>query len=583
MKFLGGETPFFKKTSLLSRKNLLFKMIHEMNSERFFSITVFDAKKTRLDRFLSEALRDGAVSREKIKAAIRGGSCTINGQICTDSARKVAPGENIILRLAGTEERIVPEQGEIRIVYQDQDLLVLNKASGLTVHPAPSCPEGTLIHRLLSRFPELNRMGGLRPGIVHRIDKDTSGLLCVALNEKARLKLVESFAQRDVHKEYLALVRGVPPTAGGTITAPIGRHPTSKIKMAVTPAGKEARTDWRILRTGQGGRYSLLGVCIHTGRTHQIRVHMAHLRHPLLGDGVYGSGEKNGQVNAGRQMLHAWKLELPHPANGERLRFFCPPPEDFLQTALALEKVMQRVVVTSVAGCGKSAFMHFVAEKDIPVWSADQAVIRLYQPGQAGWRALRERYGHRFINPLTSEIDRKALARALLPVPVRSGACSLDHHDETGHMEEPIRTEELENLIHPLVFADLGIFWAECEARGVPLAVAEVPLWFESRRKGLSDPSYFVVGLSCPEKERKRRLLEVRGWTPELMAHMDAQQWPQARKMAACNHVIPNDSTLEALRERTDRFLAFMAERDTQREKDFVREWKNLVGQWQSE
>lgn len=538
-----------------------------MQSERTFTIRVSDAGKERLDRFLSGALRGEAVSREKIKAAIRSGSCTVNGQICDNGARKVVCGEEIVLRLAMAEEDLVPEQGEIRVVYRDEDLLVLNKGPGLTVHPAPSCPEGTLIHRLLSHFPELKRMGGLRPGIVHRIDKDTSGLICVALHEKARLKLMESFARRVVHKEYLALVRGVPSGAAGTVDAPMGRHPGSRIKMAVTPSGKEAHTEWRLLRQGRGGVYSLLAVRIHTGRTHQIRVHMAHIRHPLLGDGVYGSGN-GGQGGAERQMLHAWKLELPHPVSGERLRFFCPPPEDFLQTALALEKSMQRVVVTSVAGCGKSAFMHFLAEKGIPVWSADQAVIRLYRPGQAGWRALRERYGNRFINPMTSEIDRKALARALLPV--RSAG-------EEG-VEEAVRTEELESLIHPHVFADLDAFWAECGARGVPLAVAEVPLWFESRGR-VKDASCFVVGLSCPEEERQRRLLEIRGWTPEIMAHMDAQQWPQAKKMAACAHVIPNDSSLEVLEARTGAFLAFMADRRLQEEEDFVREWKKLVGQ----
>ncbi|MFQ8737334.1 MAG: dephospho-CoA kinase [Bilophila wadsworthia] len=250
--------------------------------------------------------------------------------------------------------------------------------------------------------------------------------------------------------------------------------------------GKEARSEWRVLHKGQG--YSLLGVRIFTGRTHQIRVHMAHVGHPLWGDKLYGRG---GQVltppvpgvllkhdPAPRQMLHAWHLSFIHPFTGEKMAFTCPPPEDFVQTALTLERHMRRVVVTGVAGSGKSLFMRMLAEEGVPTWSADAAVIRLYEPGREAWQALRLRYGDRFIPDDRSPVDRKALAAALLP----SAESGVDVH-------------ELENLLHPLVLDDLERFWSGQEEAG-GYAVAEVPLWFESgwSRKLCGERRPYVVG-----------------------------------------------------------------------------------------
>ena len=388
---------------------------------RTYAFTV-DGGRVRLDRFLGEALREQDVSREKVKRAIRDGGCLVDGAVCTDVSAKVGAGQSIELQMEAEPTSVQPEEGELEILYQDAWLAVLNKPAGMTVHPAPSCPDGTLVHRLVARFPSLRAQEGFRPGIVHRLDKDTSGLICVALTEEARMRLSEAFAAREIRKEYLALVQGVPAPAG-TVDAPLGRHPTVKVKVAVVKNGKEARSEWRVLHKGQG--YSLLGVRIFTGRTHQIRVHMAHVGHPLWGDKLYGRG---GQVltppvpgvllkhdPAPRQMLHAWHLSFIHPFTGEKMAFTCPPPEDFVQTALTLERHMRRVVVTGVAGSGKSLFMRMLAEEGVPTWSADAAVIRLYEPGREAWQALRLRYGDRFIPADRSPVDRKALAAALLP------------------------------------------------------------------------------------------------------------------------------------------------------------------------
>lgn len=537
---------------------------------RTYAFTV-DGGRVRLDRFLGEALREQDVSREKVKRAIRDGGCLVDGAVCTDVSAKVGAGQSIELRMEAEPTSVQPEEGELEILYQDVWLAVLNKPAGMTVHPAPSCPEGTLVHRLVARFPSLQAQEGFRPGIVHRLDKDTSGLICVALTEEARMRLSEAFAEREIRKEYLALVQGVPASTG-TVDAPLGRHPTVKVKVAVVKNGKEARSEWRVLYKGQG--YSLLGVRIFTGRTHQIRVHMAHVGHPLWGDKLYGRG---GQVlappvpgvllkhdPAPHQMLHAWHLSFIHPFTGEKMAFTCPPPEDFVQTALTLERHMRRVVVTGVAGSGKSLFMRMLAEEGVPTWSADAAVIRLYEPGREAWQALRLRYGDRFIPDDRSPVDRKALAAALLP----SAESGVDVH-------------ELENLLHPLVLDDLERFWSEQEEAGRGYAVAEVPLWFESgwSRKLCGDRRPYVVGISCEQGERCRRLLEVRGWSDTLMARMDGLQWTQERKLAGCDQVIANSGTEGALRDKAKAFVREMDHWEAESRTAFLGQWEHLVNE----
>lgn len=537
---------------------------------RIYTFTVEESR-VRLDRFLGEALREKDVSREKVKRAIREGGCLVDGARWTDAAAKVGPGQTVELHMESEPTKVRPEEGDLTVLYQDEWLVVLDKPVGLTVHPAPSCPEGTLAHRLVARFPSLREQEGFRPGIVHRLDKDTSGLICVALTEEARLRLSEAFAQRRIRKEYLALVQGLPASTG-LVEAPLGRHPSVKVKVAVVKNGKEARSEWRVLHGGPG--YALLGVRIHTGRTHQIRVHMAHIGHPLWGDALYGKG---GQAlvppvpgvllkrdPAPRQMLHAWHLSFVHPFTGEVLAFVCPPSSDFLETALLLDRRMRRVVVTGAAGSGKSLFREMLAEEGVPTWSADAAVIRLYEPGQEAWLALRRRYGDRFIPDDRSPVDRKALAAALLP-----GAAS------------GIDVRDLESLLHPLVLDDLLCFWREQEEAGRAYAVAEVPLWFESgwSRKTLEGRPPYVVGIACEEGERSRRLLAVRGWSETLMAYMDGLQWPQERKLAGCDRVITNSGTHEKLRAEARVFVAEMEGWASRDRTAFADLWQRLVNE----
>ena len=537
--------------------------------DRQLSLLVpLEADGVRLDRYLGEALRDSDVSREKLKRAIREGACVVAGVPCSDVKRRVHAGETVVVTLPAQETSVQPESGAIEIVWQDEHLVIVNKPAGLTVHPAPSCPEGTLVHRLVAHFPSLRAQEGFRPGIVHRLDKDTSGLLCVALTEEARMRLSTAFAEREIHKEYLALVRGEPRTEG-EIDEPLGRHPTIKVKVAVVKNGKPARSAWRVLWPGRG--WALTAVRIFTGRTHQIRVHMAQSGYPLWGDRLYGSeagcpGTALTRDPAPRQMLHAWKLQFIHPFTGETLAFCCPPPADFYETAALLNKQMHRVVVTGVAGCGKSLFIQTLMDLGVPVWSADAAVIRLYEPGGEAWQALYQRFGNRFIPDMLGPVDRKALASAVLPGP-------------DGQRPE-LGIEDLSALIHPLVFADLERFWQEQEAGGHDFAVAEVPLWFESTVGKSPVPRQkrpFLVGIHCDEQERQRRLLSVRGWSEAMMAEMDAKQWSQEQKMAGCDLVIENSGSPEALIEKTRHFVDQMRRWPEKDRIRFQAQWEKLV------
>jgi 23S rRNA pseudouridine1911/1915/1917 synthase len=231
------------------------------------------------------------------------------------------------------ETDLVAEAIPLTIVYQDNDIIVVDKPAGLTVHPAPGHPSGTLVNALLAACPDLRGpstrlrtgiSGTLRPGIVHRLDKDTSGLLVVAKNDRAMRALQAQLKERSVHKTYLALVEGVPSPREGTIEAPIGRNPKNRKKMAIVAGGRESTSRYRIREEISGGKYTLLEVEPVTGRTHQIRVHMAAVGHPIVGDAVYG---RRSEV-VGRQFLHAWKLGFGMPLGGRQVEFESPLPTD---------------------------------------------------------------------------------------------------------------------------------------------------------------------------------------------------------------------------------------------------------------
>ena len=279
----------------------------------------------RLDQVAAMLFAD--FSRGRLQKWIRAGQLTVDGQ-SRKPTHKLSGNEH--LRLQAETERegeVVPQDISLDLIYSDEDLLVLNKPAGLVVHPAAGHRDGALQNGLLFHFPELAAIP--RAGIVHRLDKDTSGVMVVARSLRAHHALVDQLQSRTMSRQYHALACGVI-DMGGTVDAPIGRHPRDRIRMAVVPSGKAAVTHYRVLRHLE--RFTELQVSLETGRTHQIRVHMAHIGFPLLGDPVYAptacrkAGEESGFQ---RQALHAHRLKLSHPADGRLVSFKAPLAEDF--------------------------------------------------------------------------------------------------------------------------------------------------------------------------------------------------------------------------------------------------------------
>jgi 23S rRNA pseudouridine1911/1915/1917 synthase len=288
----------------------------------------------RVDRALASHLE---LPRSQVRKWILAGRVEIDGVALDKPGRLLRADEELIWSVPPpVDDRVVPETGELRVLYEDGDLIALDKPAGLVVHPGAGRRTGTLAHRLLARYPELAGVGGPgRPGIVHRLDQGTSGLLVVARNAETYHRLVRLFAQRRIDKRYLAIVWGAPATPAGEIEAPIGRHPHERKRMAVVTRGKPARTGWR--RLAAGGAIALVELRLWTGRTHQIRVHLRHLGHPLVGDPVYGdarakrlrSPAASALAAFPRPALHAWRLAFDHPGDGRPLRFEAPVPADF--------------------------------------------------------------------------------------------------------------------------------------------------------------------------------------------------------------------------------------------------------------
>ena len=275
----------------------------------------------RLDVFL--ARRCGELSRSRAQYLIDEGLVAVNDRLARPSQR-LAAGDRVAVQIPFSEPlQPQPEAIPLAIVYQDDDVIVVDKPAGLTVHPAPGHPSGTLVNALLALRPELAGVGeALRPGIVHRLDQDTSGLLVVARSERAHRSLTRQLKQREVHKTYLALVQRLPDPPEGIIDSPIGRHPGNRKKMAIVPGGREARTRYR-LREALGD-YALLEVEPVSGRTHQIRVHLASIGHPIVGDLTYG----RRSPYLPRQFLHAWRLAFRLPESEEIAEFESPLPPD---------------------------------------------------------------------------------------------------------------------------------------------------------------------------------------------------------------------------------------------------------------
>lgn len=284
---------------------------------------------TRLDHFLASSV--SALSRSRLQDLIREGHVTLNGAIVKPGAKLRAGDRVALTEPPPTPMDSQPEAIALDVLFEDDDLIVLNKPAGMVVHPAAGNWEGTIVNALLHHCPALSGIGGTqRPGIVHRLDKETSGCLVAAKNDVAHQSLARQFAGREVTKIYLALASGKFARLSGSIDAPIGRHPVQRKKMTVVAPerGRTARTDYRVL--GPCAEGTLVECTLHTGRTHQIRVHLKHLGHPVLGDEVYGK-----RAGFNRQMLHAWKLGFAHPRHGERMNFQAPIPPDFLAAGVS--------------------------------------------------------------------------------------------------------------------------------------------------------------------------------------------------------------------------------------------------------
>jgi 23S rRNA pseudouridine1911/1915/1917 synthase len=314
----------------------------------------------RLDRVLAAHLAD--LSRSRLKGLILDGKIAVGAAVVRDPAYHVAVGDTITIDLpqaVAAEPR--PEDIPLHIVYEDDDIIVIDKPAGLVVHPAAGHATGTLVNALIAHCgASLSGIGGVkRPGIVHRLDKDTSGLMVAAKNDRAHQSLTAQFADHGrtgpMQRGYLAFVWGTPSRPRGTIDAPIDRHPHAREKMAVREGGREAVTHYEVRETFNGHDSkpvaSLVACRLETGRTHQIRVHLAHLGHPLMGDSVYGPHFKTKATQLGpksqaalkaldRQALHAYLLVLEHPRKKEILRWEAPLPEDLLLLECALRAAL---------------------------------------------------------------------------------------------------------------------------------------------------------------------------------------------------------------------------------------------------
>ncbi len=333
-----------------------------------------EAAGTRLDQFLA-GRPDLALTRSHASKLIREGLVTVDGLAPAKAGIRLRPGQRVAVTLPDPEPlEARPEAIPLDVVYEDADVVVINKHRGMVVHPAPGHGGGTLVNALLAHIPAMAAewdtppernpgvagSGVVRPGIVHRLDRDTTGLLVVAKNAAAHLSLARQLKDRTMRREYLALVHGQPPDEG-VVDAPIGRHPVERKRMAVVEGGRRAVTRYRVLErfpcegaaarcavpgAARGAGYSLLAVALETGRTHQIRVHLAHIGHPVAGDPVYGP--RRNPLGLAGQALHARRLGFVHPRTGEALEFMAPPPADL---AAAIDRLRGERVAGGFRRC----------------------------------------------------------------------------------------------------------------------------------------------------------------------------------------------------------------------------------------
>lgn len=300
-------------------------------------VVVESGERVRLDRWLSDRFSD--ISRVRWQKAIRKEEVTVDGE-AVNPREMIAAGRVVGIAESVFQGELVggvvlePERLPLEILWEDEDLLILNKAPGMVVHPGNGCESGTVLNAALFHCGKLPDLGdSSRPGIIHRLDKETSGVLILAKTEGAGMEMLRQFRERHVRKTYVAVVQGVPPSACGTCEGRIGRHPIRRTRMAVTKDGRPAVSHWEVLGSSRSDNWALLRVRIETGRTHQIRVHLAHEGFPVLGDSLYGYRKnRSGGLAAGasRVLLHAMEICLRHPRSGIELKMRAPIPPDLL-------------------------------------------------------------------------------------------------------------------------------------------------------------------------------------------------------------------------------------------------------------
>ena len=294
-----------------------------MGKERNSLLAGKEVSGKRLDEALF--LLGAGISRSKCQKLIKQGDCLVNGK--AESAHYLVQEGDLLEYSPYVEPslELKPEQMEVNVVYEDEDMIIVDKPAGLVVHPGAGNHEHTLVNGLLGKY----ELGGdaVRPGLAHRIDKDTSGLLAVAKTEAALLELQNQLRDHAMHREYLALADGIIEEARGKIIAPLARSRDNRLKQAVDLSGKMAITHFEVIERFASSKVTLLRCVLETGRTHQIRAHLEYIGHPIIGDQLYGKG--NRRLGAKRQLLHAEKLILTHPRTGERMEFHSPLPDDF--------------------------------------------------------------------------------------------------------------------------------------------------------------------------------------------------------------------------------------------------------------
>ena len=296
-----------------------------------------DEKGARLDSYIAK--QEGIVSRAFASKLIESGEVKVNAKVEVKTSFKVREDDIVEVCVPDLKPyELKPEDMDVDVLYEDSELLVVNKSRGMVVHPAPGSESGTLVNALLARCNDLSGIGGVqRPGIVHRLDKDTTGVMLVAKNDEAHQKLSKDIARRDVVREYLAIVRGNVAEDDAVIDMPIGRSTSDRKKQAVNVNGRSALTRLHVLE--RFGDYTLVKLRLQTGRTHQIRVHMSYIGRPVAGDPTYGG--KPGELGLEAQALHSWRIEFTHPKTLERMSFEAGPPEDF-KRALELLRSRQK-------------------------------------------------------------------------------------------------------------------------------------------------------------------------------------------------------------------------------------------------